>query len=53
LGCFARHSAQPLFGIDAYLVETEVDVVPAFKGQFTGVGLPDIAVKVVLEFVTD
>jgi Magnesium chelatase, subunit ChlI/Subunit ChlI of Mg-chelatase len=34
-----------VFGIDAYLVETEVDVVPAFEGHFTVVGLPDIAVK--------
>ena len=34
-----------VFGIDAYLVETEVDVVPAYEGDFTVVGLPDIAVK--------
>ena len=34
-----------VFGIDAYLVETEVDVVPAYEGHFTVVGLPDIAVK--------
>jgi hypothetical protein len=34
-----------VFGIDAYLVETELDVVPAFEGHFTVVGLPDIAVK--------
>jgi Subunit ChlI of Mg-chelatase len=34
-----------VFGIDAYLVEIEVDVVPAFQGYFTVVGLPDIAVK--------
>jgi magnesium chelatase family protein len=34
-----------VFGIDAYLVETEVDVVPAFEGHFTVVGLPDIAVR--------
>jgi hypothetical protein len=33
-----------VFGIDAYLVEVEVDVVPAFQGFFTVV-LPDIAVK--------
>src|SRR5580700_6147541 len=32
-----------VFGFDAYLVE--VDVVPAFQGFFTVVGLPDIAVK--------
>ena len=34
-----------VFGIDAYLVEVEVDVSPAFQGYFTVVGLPDIAVK--------
>ena len=34
-----------VFGIDAYLVEVEVDVAPAFEGHFNVVGLPDIAVK--------
>ena len=34
-----------VFGIEAYLVETEVDVVPAYERHFTVVGLPDIAVK--------
>lgn len=34
-----------VFGIDAYLVEAEVDVSPAYQGYFTVVGLPDIAVK--------
>jgi magnesium chelatase family protein len=34
-----------VFGIDAYLVEVEVDVSPAFQGAFNVVGLPDIAVK--------
>ncbi len=34
-----------VFGIDAYLVEVEVDVSPAYQGNFTVVGLPDIAVK--------
>jgi magnesium chelatase family protein len=34
-----------VFGIDAYIVEVEVDVSPAFQGYFTVVGLPDIAVK--------
>jgi magnesium chelatase family protein len=34
-----------VFGVDAYLVEVEVDVAPAFEGHFTVVGLPDIAVK--------
>lgn len=33
------------FGIDAYLVEVEVDVANAFEGHFTVVGLPDNAVK--------
>ena len=34
-----------VFGIDAYLVEVEVDVGPSYQGNFTVVGLPDIAVK--------
>jgi len=34
-----------VFGIDAYLVEVEVDVAQAFEGRFNVVGLPDIAVK--------
>ena len=34
-----------VFGIDAYLVEVEVDVSHSFEGTFTVVGLPDIAVK--------
>jgi len=34
-----------VFGIVAYLVEVEVNVVPAFEGRFTVVGLPDSAVK--------
>lgn len=34
-----------VFGIDAYLVEVEVDVGPGQPGAFTVVGLPDIAVK--------
>jgi magnesium chelatase family protein len=34
-----------VFGIDAYLVEVEVDVAPAFEGRFNVVGLPDNAVK--------
>jgi hypothetical protein len=33
------------FGIDAYLVEVEVDIGPGFQGCFSVVGLPDIAVK--------
>src|ERR1700722_6683611 len=34
-----------VFGIDAYLVEVEVDVGPGRGGDFNVVGLPDIAVK--------
>jgi magnesium chelatase family protein len=34
-----------VFGIDAYLVEVEVDVVQSYEGSFNVVGLPDIAVK--------
>src|ERR1700726_884342 len=34
-----------VFGIDAYLVEVEVDVSSAWQGSFNVVGLPDIAVK--------
>jgi magnesium chelatase family protein len=34
-----------VYGIDAYLVEVEVDVAPAFEGRFNVVGLPDNAVK--------
>jgi magnesium chelatase family protein len=34
-----------VYGIDAYLVEVEVDVGPSYQGYFTVVGLPDIAVK--------
>lgn len=34
-----------LFGIDAYIVEVEVDLAPGSAGVFTTVGLPDAAVK--------
>jgi len=34
-----------VYGIDAYLVEVEVDVGPGQPGNFNVVGLPDIAVK--------
>jgi magnesium chelatase family protein len=34
-----------LFGIDAYLVEVEVDLAQGGMGTFTTVGLPDAAVK--------
>ncbi|MGA8678824.1 MAG: YifB family Mg chelatase-like AAA ATPase [Candidatus Acidiferrales bacterium] len=34
-----------VFGIEAYLVEVEVDVVPVREGLFNVVGLPDVAVK--------
>jgi magnesium chelatase family protein len=40
-----RTFSAAVFGIDAYLVEVEVDVASAFQGQFHGVGLPDTAVK--------
>jgi magnesium chelatase family protein len=34
-----------VFGIDAYLVEVEVDLGPGKPGEFNVVGLPDVAVK--------
>src|SRR5208337_4606830 len=34
-----------VFGIDAYLVEVEVDVGSGKPGDFNVVGLPDVAVK--------
>ncbi len=34
-----------VFGIDAYLVEVEVDIGAGRQGEFNVVGLPDIAVK--------
>lgn len=34
-----------LFGIDAYIVQVEVDLAPGGLGSFTTVGLPDAAVK--------
>src|ERR1022692_1571125 len=34
-----------VFAIDAYLVEVEVDIGAGKQGEFTVVGLPDIAVK--------
>ena len=34
-----------VFGIDAYLVEVEVDIGAGREGEFTVVGLPDVAVK--------
>jgi magnesium chelatase family protein len=33
------------FGIDAYLVEVEVDIGSSRLGDFNVVGLPDVAVK--------
>lgn len=41
---FKTHSAA-VFGVDAYLVEVEVDVGPGQSGYFNVVDLPDIAVK--------
>jgi len=46
--CHPMHfkaSAPQSFGIDAYLVEVEVDVGSSRLGDFNVVGLPDIAVK--------
>ncbi|MBI2955817.1 MAG: YifB family Mg chelatase-like AAA ATPase, partial [Acidobacteria bacterium] len=34
-----------LFGIDAYIVEVEIDIAAGGLGNFTTVGLPDAAVK--------
>jgi magnesium chelatase family protein len=34
-----------VFGIDAYLVEVEVDIGPGKPGTFNVVGLPDNAVR--------
>jgi magnesium chelatase family protein len=34
-----------VFGIDAYLVEVEVDIGSSRLGDFNVVGLPDVAVK--------
>ncbi|MFB3095120.1 MAG: magnesium chelatase domain-containing protein, partial [Candidatus Acidiferrales bacterium] len=34
-----------LFGIDAYVVQVEVDFAQGGLGSFTTVGLPDAAVK--------
>jgi len=41
---FKSHSAA-VYGIDAYLVEVEVDIGAGRYGDFNVVGLPDIAVK--------
>src|ERR1700733_15534022 len=38
-----------VFGIDAYLVEVEVDIGAGKQGEFPVVGLPDIAVKEIRE----
>jgi magnesium chelatase family protein len=40
-----KTASAAVFGIDAYLVEVEVDVSQSFQGSFNVVGLPDIAVK--------
>ena len=34
-----------LYGIDAYVVQVEVDLAQGGLGSFTTVGLPDAAVK--------
>lgn len=45
LGMLFKTYSAAVFGIDAYLVEVEVDVGPGGQGIFNVVGLPDIAVK--------
>ena len=45
LGMLFKTFSAAVFGIDAYLVEVEVDIGPSFQGYFSVVGLPDIAVK--------
>src|SRR6202008_1574093 len=45
LGMLFKTFSAAVFGIDAYLVEVEVDIGPGFQGCFSVVGLPDIAVK--------
>ncbi len=45
LGMLFKTFSAAVFGIDAYLVEVEVDVSPAFQSTFNVVGLPDLAVK--------
>ena len=40
-----KNFSAAVFGIDAYLVEVEVDVGSGSMGDFNVVGLPDIAVK--------
>ena len=45
LGMLFKTFSAAVFGIDAYLVEVEVDVGPGRGGDFNVVGLPDIAVK--------
>jgi magnesium chelatase family protein len=42
---FFKALSAAVFGIDAYLVEVEVDIGPGRQGEFTLVGLPDIVVK--------
>ena len=45
LGMLFKTFSAAVFGIDAYLVEVEVDIGPSYQGNFNVVGLPDIAVK--------
>ena len=42
---FFKSFSAAVYGIDAYLVEVEVDVGPGEAGIFNVVGLPDVAVK--------
>ncbi|HOJ23386.1 MAG TPA: magnesium chelatase domain-containing protein, partial [Armatimonadota bacterium] len=41
----ARVESAAIHGIDAYIVQVEVDIVPAQLPGFTIVGLPDTAVQ--------
>src|SRR5271169_700229 len=40
-----KTTSAAVYGIDAFVVEVEVDVGPGKPGEFNVVGLPDIAVK--------
>ena len=42
---FFKINSAAVFGIDAYLVEVEVDTIDVFKPFFNIVGLPDNAVR--------
>src|ERR1700684_2360708 len=44
MALFTTHSAA-VFGIDAYLVDVEVDMYPSANRDFVTVGMPDTAVR--------